>query len=96
MLFRSKTTTDLTEDMLISAAKNYAEACKINGTTEQYTNHPNNWLKESVWIDYLPDNYKRPKKSRKIRDNNNFQNREYDYDDLESRLLGADGKEEQA
>ena len=91
-----KTTTDLTEDMLISAAKNYAEACKINGTTEQYTNHPNNWLKESVWIDYLPDNYKRPKKSRKIRDNNNFQNREYDYDDLESRLLGADGKEEQA
>ena len=75
--------------MLISAAKNYAEACKINGTTEQYINHPNNWLKDSVWIDYLPDNYKQPKKGRKTRDNNNFQKREYDYDDLESRLLGT-------
>ncbi len=84
-----KTTTGLTEDMLISAAKNYAEACKINGTTEQYINHPNNWLKDSVWIDYLPDNYKQPKKGRKTRDNNNFQKREYDYDDLESRLLGT-------
>lgn len=36
------------------------------------------------------------RKTSGVRDNNNFQKREYDYDDLESRLLGADGKEEQA
>lgn len=90
------TTAGLTEDMLISAAKNYAEACRLNGTNEQYMNYPNNWLKESVWMDYLPENYKRPKKEgdRKVI-NNNFQNREYDYDDLESRLLGSGGKREE-
>lgn len=31
-----------------------------------------------------------------VRNNNNFQNREYDYGDLESRLLGGDGKKEEA
>lgn len=30
-----------------------------------------------------------------VRDNNNFQKREYDYDDLEGRLLGSGGKKEE-
>lgn len=36
------------------------------------------------------------RKTPDVRDNNNFRKREYDYDDLESRLLGTGEKEEQA
>ncbi len=53
-----KTTQELTEDDLIAAAKNYAKTCKIENTKEKYIKNPNNWLKESVWVDYLPKNYK--------------------------------------
>lgn len=53
-----QTTQALTEDDLIAAAKNYAKTCQIENTKEKYIKNPNNWLKESVWVDYLPKNYK--------------------------------------
>lgn len=83
------TTDGLTEEMLISAAKNYAEECRLKRGDGAYIMHPDNWLRESVWMDYLPGKYQKPEKKSagKVRDNNNFQHRQYDFDDLESRLL---------
>lgn len=85
-----ETTAELTEDKLILAATNYAEACRIKHTKEQYMKNPDNWLKESVWIDYLPENYKKPEpKKEKKNSFNNFEQRKYDYDDLERQLLNT-------
>lgn len=88
-----ETTAGLTEDNLLIAAKNYAEYCGIRKTREQYTKNPENWLKESIWIDYLPENYKRPlpvknpENTTKKNRFNNFPQRVYDYDALEKQLL---------
>lgn len=85
-----ETTADLTEDMLISAAENYAEECRIKRRDGMFITHPDNWLRESAWMDYLPGKYQKPEKKSagKVRDNNNFQHRQYDFEDLESQLLG--------
>lgn len=89
-----ETTAELTEDVLILAAGNYAEACRVRHTREQYMKNPENWLKDSTWIDYLPGNYKKPEARCKESDTgqrgnkfNNFEQRKYDYDDLEQQLL---------
>lgn len=89
-----ETTETLTEDSLIAAARNYAETCRIRGTHEQYVKYPENWLKESAWIIYLPENYKKPEpptKGSNKRENvfNSFPQREYDYESLEQKLLGG-------
>ena len=90
-----ETTAELTEDKLICAAMNYAEACRIRRTKEQYMKNPENWLRESVWIDYLPENYKKPAdrehgSGSKKNTFNNFTQRQYDYDKLEQDLLMAE------
>lgn len=96
-----ETTAELTENALIFAALNYAEACQIRHTRERYIKNPENWLRESVWIDYLSENYKRPamksgeaSKSSGGRKNsfNNFKQRQYDYDELEKMLLTTQPK----
>ncbi len=95
-----KTTPSLSEEDLLAAAQNYAEYCQIQNAKERYIKIPANWLRESSWIDYLPKNYKKPeviKKSsssfsaQKVNRNtfNNFQNRDYQFDDLESKLLAV-------
>lgn len=85
-----ETTAGLTEEMLVSAAKNYAEECRTRRKDGEFIMHPDNWLRESVWMDYLPGKYHKPEKKNagKVRDNNNFQHRQYDFEDLESHLLG--------
>ncbi len=90
-----KTTENLTEDMLIDAAKNYAEECSIKRGDGMYIMHPDNWLRESVWIDYLPGKYHKPEKRcvGQVKDNNNFPHRQYDFDSLEGQLLGVNGAE---
>lgn len=89
-----ETTAELTEDKLICAANNYAEACKIRRTKEQYMKNPDNWLKESTWMDYLPENYQKPtvQADRKKKKNsfNNFSQRNYSNQDLEALLLNSD------
>lgn len=95
--FVLETTADLTEDDLVSSAVNYADACRIKHTKDQYMKNPENWLKESVWIDYLPANYKRPaehERSSKTKKNsfNNFDQRSYDYDQMEKLLLEKQGE----
>lgn len=92
-----ETTDSLSEEDLLAATRNYAESCKIRNTKEQYIKSPENWLKESIWIDYLPENYKKleivnknqkSQKSQKSNRFNNCQNREYEFGDLERKLLG--------
>lgn len=86
-----ETTAELSDDDLITAAKNYAEACSINHTKDRYIKNPENWLKESVWIDFMPGRYQKPKSDSKPKQNNRFNNfdqREYDFDELERSLQG--------
>jgi len=52
-----QSTPSLSENDLIEAAKNYAKTCRARNTKEQYIKNPNNWLRESAWVEYLPENY---------------------------------------
>lgn len=85
-------TPSLREEQVVAAAKNYAEACKIQKRADKFICTPHNWIENSVWIDYLPENYKKPEapyKKQKIRgtDFSNFEQRDYDFDELERQLL---------
>ena len=82
-----QTTPSLSEDDLIAAVKNYAEACRILKTNERYIKNPENWLKDSTWIDYLPENYKKPEGEEKKNKFNQFQQNDYDFEELERNLL---------
>lgn len=92
-----QTTPELTEELLITAAQNYAESCEILHTKEQYIKYPENWLKDSIWISYLPENYRKPEPEAEERREgqrqklnnkfNHFQQNEYDFDQLERELL---------
>lgn len=85
-----QTTSALSEDSLIAATRNYAESCRIQKKKEQYIKNPDNWLRDSSWINYLPENYKKPeeKKQNKF---NQFQQNDYDFEQLEKDLLGNGG-----
>lgn len=82
-----QTTPSLSEDDLIAAVKNYAEACRILKTNERYIKNPENWLKDSTWIDYMPENYKKPEGEEKKNKFNQFQQNDYDFEELERNLL---------
>ena len=82
-----KTTPALLEDDLITATRNYAESCRIQKTKEQYIANPDNWLKKSCWINYMPENYKKPEGDKQKNKFNQFQQNEYDFELLEKRLL---------
>lgn len=86
-----QTTPSLSENDLIAAVKNYAEACRILKTQERYIKNPENWLKDSTWIDYLPENYKKPEGEKSKNKFNRFQQNNYDFEKLEKRLLSNRG-----
>ena len=80
----------VTEEQLVAAAKNYAEYCEIQKIDKIY--YPNNFISKCVFDDFLPENYKKPKRTADTKKSagskfNNFNQREYDYEDLERRLL---------
>lgn len=73
---------------LIQAAKNYSEAVDITKTDKLY--HPNNFIEKHIFEDYTNENYKKPeRKNGKENKFNNFEQRQYDYDQLERKLLGG-------
>ena len=80
---------DLTEQELIDAAKNYAEAVSILGREERYIKNPDRFLKDGSYVDYLEKNYVRPNQSCKKSSNkfNQFEQNNYDFDELEKELL---------
>jgi len=84
------TTEALREEQVVAAAKNYAEACRILKRQDKYVYTPHNWLEKSVWVDYLPENYRRPDVTREKKTGtgfSNFEQRDYDFDELEKQLL---------
>lgn len=85
------TTESLTESDLITAAKNYADTCRILKTAEQFIKNPANFLNENTWVDYLSGTYKPPAVQQpKPKQNkfNNFEQRDYDYANIEKQLQG--------
>lgn len=79
---------------LVLAAKNYAEYCTILEKQDEFIPYPENWLKKSYWIGYLPENYKKPKQPRKFKTGfSNFQERDYDFEELEQQILKSQEKE---
>lgn len=84
-------TGTVSADMIIQAAENYAQACNIEKVNKLY--YPNNFLEKGIFEDYLPGNYQRPKEQgspAKKTGFSNFQERDYDFDELERQLLDAD------
>lgn len=92
-------TPGIEENELIQAARNYAEACQIQGTTRRFIKHPANWLADSTWIDYMPDKYKRPEERKKSTASvknrfNSFPQRSYsreNYQSMEQKILQRAG-----
>lgn len=82
----------LTEQELIVAAENYADAVSILGTDERYIKNPDRFLKDGTFIDYLDKNYKKPVAPKpKTRDPakqfNSFMQTDYDFEQLEKDIL---------
>ncbi len=86
---RVLTAEAITEGDLIQAAKNYAEACAIEERAERYVKAPANWLKDSTWVDYAPENYKRPQAKAGRGNNafNDYPHRGYDIDAIKKRMF---------
>lgn len=80
-------TGKITEEELVLCAKNYAESCKVLETAERYIKNAENFLKEFVFEQYLPGKYKKPTQKKSKNGFNNFEQREYDFDQLEKELL---------
>lgn len=80
-------TGKIAEDDLVACAKNYAEACKILETSERYIKNAENFLKEFVFEQYLSGKYKKPTPKKPKNSFSNFPQREYDFDELEKKLL---------
>lgn len=82
---------NLIEQDLIDAANNYAESVSILGTEDRYIKNPDRFLKDGTYLDYLNVNYTKPTppKGKGILKNqfNDFQQRDYDFDELEKILL---------
>lgn len=76
------------EENLIACAKNYAEACRIQGVSDRYIKNAENFLKDFAFERYLPSNYKKPASCKPQNSFNNFEQRDYDFVQLERELLG--------
>lgn len=84
------------ESDLIAAAKNYAEAVRIEERDARYIKRPENFLSDGTYRDYLPDVYVKPEAIRKKqtaadRYNAGIMHRDVDFDALERELLGKGG-----
>ncbi len=82
----------VTEEELLKTAQNYAEYIEI---TKENIYLPNNFLEKNIFEDFLPERYQKPNSAgrrsvdpQKNNKFNNFQNRNYQFDDLERKLLG--------
>lgn len=75
-----------TEDKLVMCAKNYAEACRMEGTKERYIKNAENFLKDHAFEKYLPGRYKRPKVTTGNKFNQ-FKQHDYDFDAIEKAIM---------
>lgn len=72
----------VTEDSLVNCAQNYAQSCRILGTQEKFIKNAENFLREFVFEQYLPGNYKKPMPPRSGNTFKNFTPSTTSYDDL--------------
>ncbi len=87
-------TEKVAEDDLVQSAKNYSEACRLEGKPEKYIKNAENFLRELVFDQYLPGKYKKPVQQESATEKAKnkfveFPQRQYDYDKLEKMLLGG-------
>lgn len=82
--------SNVPEEDVLAAVRNYAEAVRIQDTQERYIKNPDRFLTDNTFLDYLPGKYRKPNKPATVGKNrfNDFQQRDYDYEELEKRLLG--------
>lgn len=84
--------SNVPEEDVLAAVRNYAEAVRIQDTQERYVKNPDRFLTDNTFLDYLPGKYKKPKKPEEAGNKNNrfnkYSQRDYDYEELEKRLLG--------
>lgn len=87
---------DLREEEILKAAKNYAEYCRILEKINMFIYTAHNWLKKEIWMDYIPGNYKKPQPLNRKRSLgtgfSNFEQRDYDFDELENQILYSQEK----
>lgn len=87
-------TGKVAEDALVQCAKNYAEACRLNGTPERYIKNAENFLRDMAFESYLPGKYKKPEKQKKTKNAfDNFGQRESDYDEMVWEMMRKQAKE---
>ena len=86
--YKARLADGFSEDELLTAVKRYADECLRNRTEQKYIKHGSTFLSESTpFLDYLGDDYKPDVPRLNVRDNNNFERRQYDMDKLELDLL---------
>lgn len=84
-------TGKVAEDDLVQCAVNYAESCKALKTNERYIKNAENFLKDMAFDKYLPEKYKKPVSEKPKNGFNRFPQRDYDFKELEEKLLRAGG-----
>lgn len=85
--YKARLSDGFSEDELMTAVKRYADECLRNRTEQKFIKHGATFLSASTpFLDYLGD-YKPEVPKLNVRDNNNFERRQYDMDALEEALL---------
>lgn len=84
----------VTEERLVKCAQNYADSCRILGTPREYIKNAENFLRDFVFEQYLPENYKKPVPPKSKNAFQNFTQSTISYDDLMQKKLKARMMEE--
>lgn len=84
----------VTEERLVKCAQNYADSCRILGTPREYIKNAENFLRDFVFEQYLPENYKKPMPPKSKNAFQNFTQSTISYDDLMQKKLKARMMEE--
>ena len=84
----------VTEERLVKCAQNYADSCRILGTPREYIKNAENFLRDFVFEQYLPENYEKPVPSKSKNAFQNFTQSTISYDDLMQKKLKARMMEE--
>lgn len=82
-----KNDCNLSEESLVKAAENYAEFVKVLGRTGEFITKSENFLKNNYFVDFLPEQYKKPDKPKSKNNFCNFEQKDVDIEALEKELL---------
>lgn len=82
-------TDNASEQDLITAVENYADSLRRTGKIreQQFIKHPQNFLRDKTYLKYLPGVYRSPEPRKEKSRFNQFQQKEYDFEQLEKEIL---------